>query len=306
MRPTELKERLRGVIAFAPTPFTDDDRPDLDGLARQVDYLVTSGANVVVICGGVGEFFSLQLDEYRDCIAEGVAAAGRRVPLLVGIGHSTRIACGLAEHAAAAGADGLMINPVYFLQPTEEGMLRHYRALGAAAGLGMMMFSTTGAVYTPAMVERLTEVEEVVALKDEYGDLKLFIETRERIGDRLAWINGMAEILAAPYFGAGAQAFTSGIVNFAPRITLDVWKAGAAGNWDELHALVAQKIRPLARLRERQRGYHITIVKEAMNLLGLPGGCVRSPLTPLVASDRNELERTLVELGLLPIRASAP
>lgn len=299
MRPAELKERLRGVIAFTPTPFTPDDRPDLDGLARQVDFLVTSGANVVVVCGGVGEFFSLELDEYRACIKAGVEAAGGRVPVLVGIGHSTRIACGLAEYAASVGADGLMINPLYFLQASEEGMLRHYRALGAAAGLGMMMFSTNGAVYTPAMVERLAEVEEVVALKDEYGDLKLFIETRERLGDRMAWINGMAEILAAPYFGAGAQAFTSGIVNFAPRFTLDVWKAGAAGDWDELRRLVATKIRPLAKLRERQRGYHITVVKEAMNLLGLPGGCVRSPLTPLADADRDELRRTLIALGLL-------
>jgi len=205
----------------------------------------------------------------------------------------------LAEYSASVGASGLMSNPVYFIQPSEAGMLRHYRALAAASGLGMMMFSTTGAVCTSAVVERLAEVEEVVALKDEYGDLKLFIETRERLGDRLTWINGMAEVLAAPYFGAGAQAFTSGIVNFAPQLTLDVWKAGAAGNWDELHRLVATKIRPLARLRERQRGYHITVVKEAMNLLGLPGGCVRSPLTPLAAADREELKQTLVALGLL-------
>jgi len=299
VKPSELKAKLRGVIAFTPTPFTPDDQPDLDGLAKQVDFLVTSGANVVVVCGGVGEFFSLEIDEYRDCIKTGVEAAGGRVPLLVGIGHSTRIACGLAEYAASVGASGLMINPVYFIQPSEAGMLRHYRALAAASGLGVMMFSTTGAVCTSAVVERLAEVEEVVALKDEYGDLKLFIETRERLGERMTWINGMAEVLAAPYFGAGAQAFTSGIVNFAPQLTLDVWKAGAAGDWDELHRLVATKIRPLARLRERQRGYHITVVKEAMNLLGLPGGCVRSPLTPLAAADREELKQTLVALGLL-------
>ncbi len=68
----------------------------------------------------------------------------------------------------------------------------------------MMIFSTTGSVYSPAMVERLAEIDEVIALKDEYGDLRLFIETRERLGDRLAWINGMAETLAAPYFAAGA------------------------------------------------------------------------------------------------------
>jgi len=254
---------------------------------------------VVVVCGGVGEYFSLELDEYRDCIRVGAEAAAGRVPLLAGIGHSTRIACGLAEHAERCGADGLMINPVYFIEPSEDGMLRHYHELGQATGLGMMMFSTKNAVYSPVTVERLAEVENVVALKDEWGDLKLFIETKERLGDRLVWINGMAEVLAAAYFGAGAAAFTSGIVNFAPELTLAVWEAGATGNMDALNQLVAEQIRPLAKLRERRKGYHITVVKEAMNLLGLPGGNVRSPLTPLAPEDRADLRMVLAKLGLL-------
>jgi 5-dehydro-4-deoxyglucarate dehydratase len=299
MRPNELKAKLRGVIAFAPTPFTSDDRVDYDGLARQVDFLCRSGAHVIVICGGVGEYFSLDLEEYRECLRVGAEAAANRVPVLAGIGHSTRIACGLAEHAERCGADGLMINPVYFIEPSDDGMLRHYSELGRAPSLGMMMFSTKNSVYAPSTVERLAEVENVIALKDEWGDLKHFIETKERLGDRLAWINGMAEVLAAAYFGAGAAAFTSGIVNFAPELTLSVWEAGASGNMDELNRLVADQIRPLAKLRERRSGYHITVVKEAMNLLGLSGGNVRSPLTPLAPEDRADLRAVLAKQGLL-------
>jgi 5-dehydro-4-deoxyglucarate dehydratase len=299
MHPEELKSRLRGVIAFTPTPFTTDDRPDLDGLARQVDYLCASGAHVVVVCGGVGEYFSLTEPEYRDCIRTGVEAAGRRVPVLAGIGHSTKIARGLAEYAAAVGADGLMINPLYFVEPSEQGRLCHYAELARASRLGMMIFSTTGSVYGPAMVERLVEIDEVIALKDEYGDLRLFVETRERLGDRLAWVNGMAETLAAPYFAAGAVAFTSGIVNFAPQLSLAVYEAGVNGRWDELHELVATKIRPLAKLRTRRPGYQIAIIKEAMNLLGLPGGAVRLPLEPVAPADRVDLECELRKLGLL-------
>jgi 5-dehydro-4-deoxyglucarate dehydratase len=299
MHSQELKSRLRGVIGFTPTPFTPDDRVDLDGLARQVDYLCRSGANVVVVCGGVGEYFSLEIDEYRDCIRIGAEAAAGRVPLLAGIGHSTRIARGLAEHAAKVGAHGLMINPLYFVEPSEQGRFCHYAELARASGLGMMIFSTTGSVYGPAMIERLAEIDEVIALKDEYGDLRLFVETRERLGDRLAWINGMAETLAAPYFAAGAVAFTSGIVNFAPQFSLAAYDAGINGRWDELHDLVATKIRPFAKLRARRPGYMIAVIKEAMNLLGLPGGRLRSPLQPIEPVDRAELERELRRLGLL-------
>ncbi len=293
MHPHELKERLRGVIAFAPTPFTADDRVDHDGLARQIDFLCRSGAHVVVVCGGVGEFFSLDLDEYHACITTAAGAAAGRVPLLAGIGHSTRIARGLAAHAERAGVDGLMINPLYFITASEEGMLRHYRDLASATSLGMMMFSTKGAVYSAEMVQRLAEVESIVALKDEWGDLRLFLETKDRLGDRMTWINGMAEMLAAPYFAAGAAAFTSGIVNFAPALSLAVWEAGAAGDWPRLHRLVAEQIRPIAKLRERKPGYHIAVIKEAMNQLGLPGGHVRSPVMPLTDADRAELRSVL-------------
>ena len=299
MTPSALKGRLRGVIAFTPTPCTPEDHVDLDGLARQVDFLCRTGAQVVVVCGVVGEFFSLELDEYRDCIRVAVEATASRVPVLAGIGHSTRIACKLADYATTAGADGLMINPLYFVDPAEDGIVQHYRELARASGLGMMMFSTRGSVYASRTIERLAEIEEVVALKDEYGDLKLFIEMKERLGTRLAWINGMAETLAAPYFAAGAAAFTSGIVNFAPELSLAVWEAGCAGRWDDLNDLVATRIRPLARLREKRNGYQIAVVKEAMNMLGLPGGGVRSPLVPMADEDREELRRALAAFGLL-------
>jgi 5-dehydro-4-deoxyglucarate dehydratase len=299
MSPTELKARLRGVIAFAPTPFTADDRVDFDGLACQVDFLVKSGVDVVVVAGGVGEFHSLTIAEYRDLIQTGVAAVGGRVPVLAGIGHGAGIARDLAEHAAKVGAAGLMINPFYFVEPAAEGRVQHYADLGRAAGLGMMIFSTRGAVHSPDLVARLAEVDEVIALKDEYGDLALFLETKLRLGDRLAWVNGMAEVLAAPYGAAGATAFTSGLVNFAPAFSLAIRAAVDAADWPEVNRLVTTTIQPLARLRAKQPGYMVAVIKEAMNLLGLPGGAVRSPLLPVASADRDELRDTLRRLDLL-------
>ncbi|MEZ4500310.1 MAG: dihydrodipicolinate synthase family protein [Thermomicrobiales bacterium] len=197
--PQDLQQQLRGVIAFTPTPFHPDERVDYDALAQQVNRLIINGAHVVVVCGGVGEYVSLTNDEYRECISVAVEATNKRVPLLAGIGHSTRIAADLAEYAATVGVSGLMINPLYFIDPPDAGLYSHYRTIADASGLGMMIFSTKGQVYGPDLVEELAEIDEIIALKDEWGDLKLFVETRERLGDRcLAWINGMAETLAVP------------------------------------------------------------------------------------------------------------
>jgi 5-dehydro-4-deoxyglucarate dehydratase len=296
-----LQERLRGVLGFLPTPFTADDRVDEDGLSAQVDYLCLNGVHVIVVCGGVGEFFSIDRAEFQACVRAAVVAAAGRAPVIAGVGHSTRLACQLAEDAAALGADGLMINPLYFIAPSEDGLIQHYRTLSRATPLGMIAFSNRDLVYTPRMLQQLAEIETVIALKDEYGDLKLFIESIELLGKRLRWINGMAEPLAAPYCAAGAEAMTSGIVNFAPQLTLAIWEAGEKGDWATLRSLVARSIRPLARLRERRKGYHIAVIKEAMNLLGLPGGAVRSPVLPLTPQDRDELRGALRNLELLTI-----
>lgn len=299
MTPKDLQQRLRGVLAFTPTPFTPDGGMDANGLAAHVDYLIRNGAHVVVVCGGAGEFFSLDMDEYRTAIKTAADAARGRVPVIAGIGHGTRVAVRLAEHAASVGVDGLMIHPHYFVEASDDGLVRHYETLARATGLGMMIYSTKGSPATTALVRRLAGIEEVIALKDEHGDLAAFTEMKHALGPRLVWINGMAEMHAPAYFTAGAQAFTSGIVNFAPRITLGVWNAGAAGRTDEMENLIARSIKPLAALRERRRGYAIPVVKEAMNLLGLPGGTVRLPLVPIASEDREALRRTLIDLELL-------
>jgi 5-dehydro-4-deoxyglucarate dehydratase len=299
MNPHTLKERLRGVLAFTPTPFTQDDRLDADGLAAHVDYLARRGAGAIVVCGGTGEFFSLDLDEYRAAIRIAAEAARGQVPVLAGIGHATRTACQLAEYAAAVGVAGLLIHPQYFVEAPDDGLVLHYQTLARATGLGLIVFSTKHAPVTPDLVKRLAEIEQVVAFKDESGDLAVFRELVRGLGSRLVWINGMGELYAGPYFTAGAQAFTSGIVNFAPQITLSVWRAGVAGRADELRDLIEHKVKPLAALRERKRGYAIAVVKEAMNLLGLPGGTVRPPLVPVAREDRDELRRVLIRLELL-------
>jgi 5-dehydro-4-deoxyglucarate dehydratase len=299
MTPTELQQRLRGVLAFTTTPFTAVDRLDGDGLARHVDFLCRSGVHAVVVCGGVGEFFALDAGEYRACIRIAVESAARRVPVIAGIGHGTRAACGLAAYAEEAGADGLLVHPFHFAAPPDDGIVRHYRELAQASSLCLMVYHTKEAVYTPALLARLAEIPAVVALKDEVGDLKTFGAMRAQLGDRLVWIDGMAELLLAPYLAAGAQAMTTGIVNFAPALSLAVWDAGITGRADELTDLLTRKIRPLARLRERRKGYAIAVVKEAMNMLGLPGGTVRLPLLPMLPADRQELRRVLQGIGLM-------
>jgi 5-dehydro-4-deoxyglucarate dehydratase len=296
LRPSEFRDTLRGIVSFAPSPFDDDDRVDLDGLAALVDRLAGVGGPVAV-CGAIAEYPALDLDEYRAVIDAASQTLAGRAPLIVGIGHGTRIATGLAEHAARAGAAGLLIDPFWFAEPDDDGVAAHFEAIARASGLGLVCFSTVGQAYPLERLLRLAEVDGVVALKDELGDLDLFVDARRRIGSRWAWVSGMAELHASRYLAAGADAFTSGLVNVAPDLARAVWDAASSGDHARAAAL-ADVIRPFAELRARRPGYSVAVLKEAIAMLGGPGGGrVRPPLSRVRPDDREELRVLLPSLA---------
>lgn len=294
-----LRRSLHGVLAFAPTLFDADGGLDLDGLARHVDYLAGSGVCGVVVAGGVGEFYALDESEHRLAVSVAVQAAAGRLPVLAGVGHATGLACGLARSAAAAGAAGLMVNPFYFVRPEPAGAVAHYREIAAASGLGLMVFSTREAVYDADALEELADVEAVVAVKDEYGDLTVFGECVRRLGDRYVWVDGMAEAPAVEYARLGATVMTSGIVNLDAGLAVEVWAAACRGDTDTHARLMAQRVAPIAALRAARPGYSTTVIKAAMGLLGRGSPAVRLPLVPLREPERAALRDHLARAGFL-------
>lgn len=291
-----LLRNLHGILAFLPTPFAADGALDAGAVERQVDYLAAAGVGAVVVSGGVGEFYSLDAEEHRELVARAVSAAGDRVPVIAGVGHSSAIAGQLGRRAAAEGAAALMVNPLYFVRPELRGIVEHYRHIGAAAELPLVVFSTEGAVYGPDELEALAEVPEVSALKDEVGDLELFARCHARLGDRYTWINGMAEPFAMQYAAAGATAMTSGLVNLDAALSIEIWAAACAGDQARYDALMV-RAEPLLALRRKRPGYHTTVLKEGMALLGRATGHVRLPLMPLLDDERSALRAMLTTVS---------
>lgn len=298
MRPEEFKRKLTGVIAFSPTFFDEYNKVDTGQLRRHIEMLVAQGVDSVAVCGGAGEFYALKLDETRAVFEAAVAAADGRIPIIAGVGQATNIAVDQAVAAKDAGASGILIHPLYFVTPGIDGLVAHFDAIGASSGLGLIVFSTASYAYSVSELVRLADIPQLVAVKDEVGDLQAFKSARLRLGDRLLWINGMGEIQAWAYARAGAMAMTSGIVNFAPRVTLDLWAAAIAGDQSSAEALMSS-LTPVIAIRSRRPGYHIAIIKEALNLLGQSAGPSRLPLCPFSESDRADLAAALKGLNIV-------
>jgi dihydrodipicolinate synthase/N-acetylneuraminate lyase len=159
---------LTGVVAILVTPFTDDDRLDLAGLERVVEYTIEQGAHGLGV-GLASEYLALTDEE---CIAVArtlVRAARHRVPLIMSCGRAATI--DLATVLDACELDALMVLPPYVMQPSVDGLEAHYHAVAAAVRTPLIVQDApnlSGVTMPPALLARLSrEAPSVRYLKVE-------------------------------------------------------------------------------------------------------------------------------------------
>ena len=294
MKPVELRQKLSGVIAFPITPFRSDLSLDIEGLRENLAKLFAHPICAVVAAGGTGEMYSLSPAEHLRIVSATVeAAAASRVPVIAGVGFNQHLAVELARAATDAGADGILAFPPYFPNADDEGMLAYYRAIGAASNLGTLIYSRDWANFSPLMVERLTDIPNLIGWKDGQGDIRRLQMIRNRVGDRLHWIGGAGDDMVAAYYSTGIRAYTSSIASVAPRLSLRLHELAADGLGDELTQLLQVSVIPLYAIRARRKGYEVSTMKALMDMAGLRGGPVRPPLVDVTDGEKQELRAIL-------------
>jgi len=297
LSPSELRPRLRGVLAFPITPFADDLSLDDDAYQSHVDYLVRAGLHAIVTAGGTGELYSMTPAEITRVHRLAVEVTGGRVPVIAGVGYNLALARDLARDAEKAGADAILVLPHYYGRAEDDGLYAYYAGIAASVGIAVFPYARDAAVLSPQLVDRLADIPNVVAFKDGQADLRAWARIRDRVGDRLVWLAGVGDDMVNSYFAAGAEGFTSSAANFMPEVALALFEAARAGNFTEVNRLLATRIQPVFNVRARRRGYEVTTTKEAMNLLGRRGGRVRPPLAELTDADRRDLRAALAQMG---------
>lgn len=293
MKPSELRQKLSAVIAFPITPFKSDLSLDVEGLRENLAKLFAHPIGGVVAAGGTGEMYSLTPSEHLQVVSATVEASAGRVPVIAGVGFNQHIAVELARAATDAGADGILAFPPYFPNADDEGLLAYYRAIGNASELGMLIYSRDWANFSPQMVERLTDIPNLVAWKDGQGDIRRFQIIMNRVGDRLHWIGGAGDDMVAAYYSTGIRTYTSSIATVAPRLSLRLHELAANGGGDELTQLLKTSVIPLYAIRARRKGFEVSTMKALMDMAGLRGGPVRPPLVDVSAEEKQELRAIL-------------
>ncbi|MFW9861231.1 MAG: dihydrodipicolinate synthase family protein [Candidatus Thorarchaeota archaeon] len=288
MEHTKLRDALAGVSVTSATPFSEDLKIlNLDGIKKNLRFLVEEGIGMVVPCGNTGEFYSLSEIEWTDVAQTTIEAAGSKMAVMAGVGHSIGTAIDMMNQAKNLGAEGVMIMYPQHVFSSEEGILRYYQQiLDSSKGIGVVLYKK-GPLLSDAVLSKLISNKNLVGVKYAFGRIVDFANTVQKLGKSIIWSCGTAERFAPFFWLAGAQGFTSGLGNFAPHIAKQMFEALKTNNFDEAMR-VQSMISQLEFLREgRGAANNVPVIKALLDYVGLAGGRCRAPIHTLSEQERN-------------------
>jgi 5-dehydro-4-deoxyglucarate dehydratase len=293
MKPQELKRVLEsGLLSFPLTDFDSQLQFAARPYAQRLEWLMPYGATALFAAGGTGEFFSLTPTEVPEVVKVAVEETKGRVPVLAGTGYGTAIAREIAIGAEKAGADGLLLLPPYLTHSEQEGLAAHVEAVCASVKIGVIVYNRDNAILQPDTLARLVErCPNLVGYKDGIGDIELMTRVYTKLGDRLTYIGGLptAETFALPYLDMGVTTYSSAVFNFVPEFATNFYAAVRRRDHETIHAGLKNFILPLIAIRNRRKGYAVSIIKAGMKVIGRDSGPVRPPLTDLTEQEMAEL-----------------
>jgi 5-dehydro-4-deoxyglucarate dehydratase len=293
MEPIELKKAVgNGLLSFPVTHFGKDLAFNEPDYRRHVEWLAGYDASALFAAGGTGEFFSLNPQEIPSVIAAAKASAGA-TPIISGTGYGTSLAIDIARSAEKAGADGLLLLPPYLMFSEQAGLVAHVKAVCNAVGIGVIVYNRDNAVLTAESLGRLCdECPNLIGFKDGVGDVDKVIEITTLLGDRLVYVGGMPthEVYAQAYFAAGVTTYSSAVFNFVPALAQRFYKALRTGDQATVDQILKDFFFPFVALRNRRRGYAVSIIKAGLRVIGQDPGPVRAPLTDLTPEEVKLLE----------------
>jgi 4-hydroxy-tetrahydrodipicolinate synthase len=240
------REKLVGVVVSLPSFCDDEHNLLLDRQRKHIRWLIDNGLNegsaVLMICGGLGEGYFLDDDEWRamaDVLGE---TAQGEVPTMIGVFElSAQRAAKKAQYAAEAGIDFIQLAPPHYMVPSEEDVFGHYNYVNDTADVGIMAYNIPWAMPKPGfefsagLLERFAGLENVVGIKWASNDIRHYLRMLRLFADRFNFIDNM--ILFSLGFRMGATGFINFYANVAPRFGLKLWELVQKKDYDAFDQL---------------------------------------------------------------------
>jgi 4-hydroxy-tetrahydrodipicolinate synthase len=294
--------RPEGSWVAVVTPFTNDDRLDIDGLARLVEFHVENETDGLLFLGSTGESTSLAFEEKKEIIATVAPICKGRIPAFFGVTcPTTKATVELAQFAESKGADGVMMVVPPYIAPPQDAIYDYLSTVAKSISIGVALYNNPSRVVVnidPETVIKLCELPNVVADKEAMGNVSQIAEiisgTKGKVNVLCCDFPKYSLILPTLAFGGTGTANVAG--NIIPREMAAMsrpWKS-----WEDVERAktLFEKYTPIMKAC-----YSVTnpvAVKAAMDYLGLPAGPPRPPLKPMRGEKLEQLYKLLDEFKL--------
>jgi len=269
---------------------------DVQGLERNIEFLMSCGIHGIVPCGSTGESATLSFQEHEKIIKIAVDKVNGRIPVIAGTGsNNTAEAVELTKAAKDIGADGVLVISPYYNKPNRSGLIKHYTKL-ADLDIPVIMYNVpgrTGQNLEPDLVAELAQHPNIVAIKEASGNInqisRIIEDTQD---DEFAVISG-DDSITLPIMALGGSGVISVAANVDPSRMVAMYEAMKEGDYQK--ALVLHfALSPL--FRSMFIDTNPIPVKKAVELLGMAGGPVRLPLDDLDAKKTEQLRKVLATI----------
>ncbi|CAH6882077.1 4-hydroxy-tetrahydrodipicolinate synthase [Vibrio chagasii] len=285
-----------GSIVALVTPFNADGEVDFDSLKKLVDHHVAAGSDGLVAVGTTGESSTLTIEEHVKVVNKIVEFADGRIPVIAGTGanatHESVLFSRLLNGSGIAGC--LSVTP-YYNKPTQEGLYQHYKAIAEVSDVPQILYNVPGRTAVdllPETVARLSEIENIVALKDATGDLDRIAIHRELCGEDFILLSG-DDLTGLEFVKRGGDGVISVTNNVAAADMATMFKLAKEGKFEEAEA-INERLMPLHKNLFVES--NPIPVKWAVHKMGLIAeGGLRLPLTELSESAQPVVAQAMTE-----------
>ncbi len=290
---------FKGSYTALITPFSNG-KVDEAAFRKLVDFQIENGTHGLVPVGTTGESPTLSHEEHDRVVEMCIEQAAGRVPVIAGAGsNSTAEAVRLAKHAAAAGADGVLIVSPYYNKPTQDGLYRHFTAVAQAVDVAVIVYDIPGRsivrVNDDTLARMAADYPNIAGIKDATTDVGRPPRITNALGGGFAQLSG-EDATTLPYLAGGGHGAISVTSNIAPRQMADMHNAWQAGD-----VATAQQI------NNRMIEVHDAMfceaspgpVKYAAELLGICSSETRLPLCEIADASKARVESALRGAGLM-------
>lgn len=290
---------ISGSIVALVTPMHDGGAVDWECLTKLVDFHLEQGTHAIVAVGTTGESATLTVPEHLKVIKHVVQQVKGRIPVLAGTGaNSTAEALILTKEAKDAGADACLLVTPYYNKPTQEGLFQHFKTIAEQIDIPQILYNVPGRTAVdmlPETVKRLSELPNIIGIKEATGDISRAKAIIEQCGSEFLVLSG-DDATAVELMLAGGKGNISVTANVVPAKVTELCNLAIEGKTEDAIAL-NNSLMPLHKALFWES--NPIPVKWALVEMKLIDKGIRLPLTPLSEQFRAPLVDILQEQGLL-------